>query len=99
LESENDELQVDTDLRSGQPDALGVRHGLEHVGDQGMQCGRVELLDGLGDAQQSRIAHFQDGMNHGEMTAATQSLRPFFWMNSVLYPSGSSTKAMTVALS
>ena len=39
-ETEDHELQVDADLRRREAGAVGGFHGVEHVGDQGMQFGR-----------------------------------------------------------
>jgi hypothetical protein len=59
-------LQVHPDLRRGQTSAVGRHHRLLQVHHQLVQLGRVEAGDGLGVAQQARIAHFQDGVDgHG----------------------------------
>ena len=72
VEAEDHQLQVHADLRRGQSHALGGGHGLEHVRDQRAQLGRAEMRHGRGHAQQPRVAHLQDGVDHG-----CQSTRPF----------------------
>ena len=61
--AEDHQLQVHTDLRRGQAGALGGLHGVEHVGDQRMQLGRVEFAHRGRHAQQAGIAHLQDLSN------------------------------------
>ena len=64
IETEDHQLQIDPDLRRSQPDASGRVHGIEHVGDQRPQAGRLELIDRFSDLQQARIAHAQDFADH-----------------------------------
>ncbi|HEX7438439.1 MAG TPA: hypothetical protein VF308_17185 [Caldimonas sp.] len=47
-------------------------HGLEHVADQGIEFGRAESLDRLGDAQQARVA-----ADKGETLAVDQVIVEF----------------------
>ncbi len=41
------DLLAEPDLRSGQPDAFGGIHRLEHIGDRLVQFRRIELSDGI----------------------------------------------------
>ena len=55
-----EDAQPDTDLRSGQADAVGGVHGLEHVRDEAAQV-VVELLHGLGAAVEHGLTGDDDG--------------------------------------
>src|ERR1700737_2724053 len=63
-EAENHDLQIDADLRGGKPCAVCVVHRLEHVLDERMQLGGIEMIDRFGYAQKARIAHLQNFANH-----------------------------------
>jgi len=58
--AKNHHLQIDPDLRRGQSSAVGRMHGVEQVNDQAMERGGVKGLHRLGQAQQARIAHFEN---------------------------------------
>src|ERR1700733_4757319 len=53
----------DTDLRSGQADAVRGVHGLEHVVEEGLQV-RVEDGDFFRRLLQHRVAELNDGIDH-----------------------------------
>jgi Zn-dependent protease with chaperone function len=58
LEAEDYNLQTDANLRRCQSDTPGRSHGVEHVLNQGIKCRIIiEVYDGAGDLQQSRIPH------------------------------------------
>src|SRR6185295_14580655 len=71
VEAEDDELQVDADLRCREPGAVGRVHRLEHVGDELAQLGRREALDRTRDREQPRVAHLQDRANRHRGPAPT----------------------------
>jgi hypothetical protein len=51
------------DLWRGQAGAIGIDHGLDHVGDQAADFGRRGVRNLIGAARQDRMAHagdFQD---------------------------------------
>ena len=65
FEAEDHEPQVDADLRCGKTGAIEMDHRFAHVGEQRLELRRAEGRDGLGDAQQARIAHAQHFADHG----------------------------------
>jgi hypothetical protein len=50
---DHDHALVHVDLGGGQADAVGVVHGLQHVGDQGADA-RIDALHRLGHGVQAR---------------------------------------------
>jgi hypothetical protein len=53
----------DSDLRGGEADAVGLVHGLEHVGDELFKFA-VEGGDGFGWSFQHEVSVFDDGIDH-----------------------------------
>ncbi len=67
LEAHDHDCQVHADLRRGEADAFGGCHRLEHVPDQCIEIRAVESKHGFRDAEQARVAHFQNFMDgHGQ---------------------------------
>ncbi len=53
----DDHAQVHVNLRRRQSEALGVDHGLDHIGDQRLDLGRRRVGHLLGTHAQRRVAH------------------------------------------
>ncbi len=66
LETEDHQLQVDADLRRGQPYPADVMHGFEHVVDQPLQLLAAEQFGRhrLRDTQQALVTHLEDFPDH-----------------------------------
>src|ERR1051326_7611833 len=57
------DLAAEADLRGGQADTLGGVHRLEHVFEELVEFGIIELLDLVGFALQHRVAEFDYGVD------------------------------------
>ena len=62
--TEDHHAQADAYLWRGETGAVGVVHGVEHVGDQRADLRRTRLGNRLRYLQQARIAHAQNVSNH-----------------------------------
>ena len=64
--AKNHHLQINANLGGRQTRTMDRLHGFKHVTHQQMQLVGIKTLHGLSDAQQARIAHFQNGVDGHE---------------------------------
>ena len=77
--AENDQAQVNANLRRRQASSVKLPHGFAQIIDQGVQLPSAELFDRLRPAPEARIAHFQHRPNHCRRASVQSTQAPVAW--------------------
>ncbi len=76
MHAEDHHAQADADLRRGEPGAVEVRHGVAHVGQQGLELRRAEGPHFLRALEKPWIAHAQNFPDHLQSCSMMRRTRP-----------------------